>query len=361
MHKQKHSDSVGKKKEKSKPKKTHKMTDQEKKFVLSKDTGTYSQLTPVSAPSSTTAEIKCVSPPMNAVGGASGKQEYLGNYYLLEVGAMDNTPPTSPSTDEREDIPSPPHYPPPQLRDDIPPPPIQAPPQPSIISKSPRPPTYENVEIKPKLPLKKRTKSFDVSPQCPTHLQVPERPRSKTSRTSSYENVLSQFASNSSGACNNMGTPLQACLSSPVDIPATVPLRQGRRSEYSGTKQACDSRGDGPEFRIVEEQSTEDVIISSLNPNYMKVVLKDRPHPVENKEEKQEEEEEPQTEVPGRVRSPGGSVWFIPQESDPFAGLVQSSSLSNDLADGPLTRNRLESIWDDQRVSQEWNQVGVVL
>ena len=342
-------DSGEKRKDKAKSKRQHRMTDQEKKFVLSKDTGTYCQLKPVSAPSTESAEIKQVSPPPTDGASGSNTGEYLGNYYLLEVGTIETSPPTSPSNDERDDIPSPPNYPAPQLRDDIPPPPIEAPPIPALINKqSRRPPNYENVEIKPSLPPKKRTKSFDA-PQTVSLIQ-PEKPRSRTAVTSTYENVPPLFPFNEDSDMTGFSPPLQTnerdldeCVSSPIDIPG---LSNQEQLDYSDSIQ---TKGE-PEFRIVEpnmNDSKEDVVISSLNPNYMKVELKNRPRPVEK-------EEEPVC-VPGRVNSPGGSVWFIPQENDPFAGLVQSSSVAGNEFVEP--RERLQSVWDDKRVSHEWTQV----
>lgn len=346
-----------KKKDKPKTKKQHRMTDQEKKFVLSKDTGTYSQLTPVSAPSTSTAEVKQISTPTAATNGSGqevgpdGGAEYLGNYYLLEVGSMEATPPTSPEkNDDRGDIPSPPNYPAPHLRDDIPPPPIEPPPQPAIITKSIRPPSYENVEVKPHLPLKKkRTKSFEA-PQTVNHLPLPgDRPRSRTTRTSTYENVT-PFISDSDNSSSHYNETL------PTGIPAF--------QDYSHLQPR------EPEFKISHEPVQDDVVVSSLNPNYIKVNLTNRPNPVQSDdEEKMEEEvrgklEEPHDDIHA-VTSPEGSVWFIPHENDPFAGLVQSCSVTSgggvgagmEFDDSPSQRDRLKSVWDDKRVSREWTQV----
>ncbi len=331
------------------------MTDKEKKLILSNDTGTYCQLKPVSAPSTESAEIKQVSPPP-----PSTNSDYLGNYYLLEVGTIETSPPTSPSNDEHDNIPSPPNYPAPQIRDDIPPPPIEAPPQPAIIRKQSRPPNYENVELKPNIiprllppsiPPKQRTKSFDP-PQTMSLLIQPEKQRSRTSVTSYYENGPNLFPSNDlTDGSLTMNEPTykdNECATLPIDIPSSSDQEKQISVEDYQTKVE-------PQFRIVENDSKEDVVISSLNPNYMKVELKNRPRPVD-KEEKEE-----YVSTPGRVNSPGGSVWFIPQENDPFAGLVQSSSVAgNEFIDSSFPRERLQSVWDDRRVSREWTQVHVL-
>lgn len=332
------------------------MTDQEKKFVLSKDTGTYSQLTPVSAPSTSTAEVKQISTPSAVQEGPEG--EYLGNYYLLEVGSIEATPPTSPEKSERDNIPSPPGYPAPHLRNDIPPPPIEAPPQPAIISKSTRPPSYENVEVKPHLPLKKkRTKSFEA-PQNLLSLPPPtDRPRSRTTRTSTYENVAPPFLTDYDNT-----TPIRndgGGVTSPIGIQSTAASR--RDKDYSDLQ--CSFKQREPEFKIVDEPvaDQEDVVISSLNPNYMKVSLKNGPRPVESDDELEDKRSShsERGHLPKRVNSPEGSIWFIPHESDPFAGLVQSSSVTGGMEydDSPLPRDRLQSVWDDKRVSREWTQV----
>ena len=93
------------KKEKAKSKRQHRMTDKEKKFVLSKDTGTYSQLMPVAAPATNAAEVKQISPPPSSASDIGGGRDYMGNYYLLEVGSMETTPPTSPETDSSIPLP----------------------------------------------------------------------------------------------------------------------------------------------------------------------------------------------------------------------------------------------------------------
>ena len=314
------------------------MTDKEKKFVLSKDTGTYSQLMPVAAPATNAAEVKQISPPPSSTSDIGGGRDYMGNYYLLEVGSMETTPPTSPETDSS--IPSPPGYPAPQLRDDIPPPPIGAPPQPVIITRSSKTQSnYENVELKPKLPLKKRTKSFNA-PQAESVLRpLEERPRSRTTRTSTYENVSPLFSPFNEG----MNPSLSPEGGGAIEGGLTPPVQMRKRHNSRDTQ-----------FQITEStDSQEDVVISSLNPNYMKVELKNRPHPVESEEEEGEEEG-----GAGRVSSPGGSVWFIPEENNPFAGLVQSSSVSDDSIAPP--RGRLQSVWDDRRVSKEWTQVCIM-
>ena len=345
------------------------MTDKEKKFILSKDTGAYSQLTPISVPDPETARVKEVSSPPDGGTDKSKDGQYLGSYYLLEIENFDLTS----NPDERDDIPSPPSHPPPHPREDIPPPPIEPPPQPSpesvakALKKTRSVPQYENIKLdslsEPSQML--RTKSYNESRNVD---HVVERPRSKTTRTAGYENVplhdTKEFPSYGKTLHVDHREPNQDVSSLSIDDPSldneegvSVPIcipNSHHNYEYSDTRRKMDET-DGVDFKIVEAKRDpyEDVMVSSLNPNYSRVELRKKLHPPED--------QKVQTD------SPDSPIWIVPRSSDPFAGLIESGSITHSSSDIenleglPSPRDRLQSLWDDGRVSQEWNKVSVLI
>lgn len=360
-------------KKKGKSKRTHKMTDTEKKFILSKDTGAYSQLTPISAPDPVTARVKEVSSPPGGGTNKSKDGQYLGSYYLLEIENVDVTS----NPDERDDIPSPPSHPPPHPREDIPPPPIEPPPQPSpesvakALKKTRSVPQYENIKLdclsEPSQML--RTKSYNESRNVE---HAVERPRSKTTRTVGYENVhlhdTKGFPSYGKTLHIDQREPFNHDVSSQiplsidepsldneegVSVPISIP-NSHRNYEYSHTRCKMEET-DGVDFKIVETKRDpyEDVVVSSLNPNYSRVELRKKPHPPEDQKV--------------WTDSPDSPIWIVPRSSDPFAGLIESGSVTHSSSDIenleglPSPRDRLRSVWDDGRVSREWNKVDDVL
>ena len=345
------------------------MTDKEKKFILSKDTGAYSQLTPISVPDPETARVKEVSsPPDGGTGTNKSKDgQYLGSYYLLEIENFDLTS----NPDERDDIPSPPSHPPPHPREDIPPPPIEPPPQPSpesvakALKKTRSVPQYENIKLdclsEPSQML--RTKSYNESRNVE---HVVERPRSKTTRTAGYENVhlhdTKGFPSYGKTRHVDQREPFNEDVSSQiisldneegVSVPISIP-NSHHNYEYSDTRHKVEVT-DGVDFKIVEPKRDpyEDVVVSSLNPNYSRVELRKKPHPLEDQKV--------------RTDSPDSPIWIVPRSSDPFAGLIESGSVTHSSSDVenleglPSPRDRLRSVWDDGRVSKEWNKVSVLI
>ena len=180
--------------EKDKHKK--RMTDKQKRFVLSKDTGAYSQLAPVTDPTQENkdVEVKAVSPPPPEEKQTS---QYMGGYYLLEVCNFSSPPPC-----DRDDIPPPPSHPPPQPNRRSATPPSATP-----TSQLLGPPTdtrhlkttsqivrsqYENVSLTAD-DLKPRSKTYNSCPSeetTPTNTADNVRVRSSSHRMLAYENVV---------------------------------------------------------------------------------------------------------------------------------------------------------------------------
>lgn len=333
----------------SKEKKKPRLSEKEKRFILSKDKGDYSQLAPVTAPASRDAEIKEVTLSNEA---APNKGEYIGNYYLLEVGNFDTPPPVEGRVSEVS-------------RDRV---------EATVRHSAPQ---YENVKLKlpppPGVIEKPRSVSHGALQNNLVTDPEPIRQRPLSFRTQPYENV----DLNSTG-----GIPQVPPLSS-IDSRAPMPLpppssekRKGlTRNEYSEV-----GGGASGEFQINDDR--EDVMVSCFNPNYSQVAFRRRyevggggaSDDSSNKETGAKEDTTRQAEVSQTLKtspegggggSPeaGGGVLIIPQDSHPFAGLVQSSSVVSGLSDIggmedlPSPRQRLKSVWDDRRVSKEWNEV----
>lgn len=296
-------------------KKKSRLTDKEKKFILSKDTGAYSQLTPVNAPDDVgVREVPAVHRQEKGDGGG-----YIGSYYLLEVGNFDKN---------------------------IAPPPLSEIP-PRLPPKKSQIPQYENVQLQvsPVMSLEKpRSISHGSILDTPTTVEndVPQK-RSKSFQM--YENSTFKKSITSP---NHDASEL-----TPPDVPTepqsnmdTIDRRGPMPLPYEGNHipQRTDSYD-------VQSQDN-DVMVSSINPNYSKIV-----HGNESNSQVKSIQND----------ATAAGVWIIPQDDHPFAGLVESSSYDDGLSeeyyrDGyiecpPLPRNRLKSIWDDRRVNQEWNKV----
>lgn len=357
-------------------KRKSRLTDKEKRFILSNDKGDYSSLAPVSAPSTSTADVRklTVSPPPKDSNG----KDYIGSYYLLEVGNFEEG-----GGGERADIP---------------PPPSHAPPRPLAMErKEGVGPQYENVKLRSfssVAELEKPRSTSDGSLLRPLADGASEPPllphkRSKSFQIS-YENVTFKQAPPTRGNEGN---------TSPISIPAlpgdynndTMSRRPPMPLPSPTPVENCDEVAMatvcGGKFEIKEGE--EDVMVSLMNPNYSKVLFqrggggggrgqyegitireditlqdgggggggRSQYEDINFRERVVERREE-------RPTSPG--LWIIPSDNNPFAGLVESGSvvegLSDDLFDSfddlpAASRSRLKSVWDDRRVKQEWNQV----
>ena len=357
-------------------KKKSRFTDKEKKFILSKDKGDYSQLAPVTAPSSKDAEIKEVT--KDGGGPAEGKSGgFIGSYYLLEVsnfdipdipppfGTTDNTSPRKVSSEE---------------------------PERGVVRHSA--PQYENIKLKlpppPQVTEKPRSTSLRVD-SAPSELldsNFQRRPHSFRS----YENVKLDTPDEQIPQV----PPLSIDHRAPMPLPSKqIPLPPSterdkrkssprKREDYSEVS----TTGASGEFKIREDY--EDVMVSSFNPNYSKIAFKrktesnsrssDQSVATATEQDMHNESRGDTTQNPPvdstteditkdssshDCSSPETSIMIISQDTDPFAGLVQSSSVVSGLCDigGGIDddvtspRHRLKSVWDDTRVNREWNQV----
>jgi hypothetical protein len=296
---------------KIKEKKKKRLTEKEKKFILSKDTGDYSQLTPIGAPPpSKDAEVRQVTHTTEEKG------EFIGSYYLLEVGDYDHEP----SQDKPEAVP---------------------------ITRSSAP-LYENISLipKPEIIEKPRSISHGAAEQNKVIeiVEIEEIQRPKYFHSRDYENVAI-----------NLTTEEET---SSIDTRAPMPLPPSDDHTPVTSPFTDDVPHYEQKFKIRDDY--EDVMVSSFNPNYSKVSF-----------QRQYEELPPQSEPipiePVRSKQIEEMV-IISQDSHPFAGLVQSNSVVSGLSDvgceedlPTSPRNRLKSIWDDKRVSLELNQVMIVI
>jgi hypothetical protein len=292
---------------KIKEKKKKRLTEKEKKFILSKDTGDYSQLTPIGAPPpSKDAEVRQVTHTTEEKG------EFIGSYYLLEVGDYDHEP----SQDKPEAVP---------------------------ITRSSAP-LYENISLipKPEIIEKPRSISHGAAEQNKVIeiVEIEEIQRPKYFHSRDYENVAI-----------NLTTEEET---SSIDTRAPMPLPPSDDHTPVTSPFTDDVPHYEQKFKIRDDY--EDVMVSSFNPNYSKVSF-----------QRQYEELPPQSEPipiePVRSKQIEEMV-IISQDSHPFAGLVQSNSVVSGLSDvgceedlPTSPRNRLKSIWDDKRVSLELNQI----
>ena len=377
---------------KEKKKKKSRMTDKEKKFILSKDTGAYSQLLPVKAPSPENVEVKEVTPPKEDTAERGG---YLGSYYLLEVGNFETTPPLS-----SEGIPPPPSYPPP------------IPQRQSAERTRNSAPQYENIRVKSQRPeeIKPRSSSDGTLGQkVTTETDVPQI-HSKTFGIKTYENFPLKSTSSVDTvneksfhdlSTSNQDTidrrapmPLPIASDMGETLPISIPtIARPQRKDYSDVENVGGDEDKKGKFKISNDY--DDVIVSSFNPNYSKVELRRK---MENRTKVNKEATtggvggasdgeggassgvRETTSEEGRVISGVGDdvkhktsygdrtspdVYIIPQDVNPFAGLVQSNSVVSglsevggydDISSSP-PRNRLLSIWDERRVDQEWTKV----
>lgn len=370
---------------KEKKKKKTRMTDKEKKFILSKDTGAYSQLLPVKAPSPENIEVKEVTPPKEETAERGG---YLGSYYLLEVANFETTPPLS-----SEGIPPPPSYPPP------------IPQRQSAERTRNSAPQYENIRVKSlrSEEVKPRSSSDGTLGQkITTETDLPQI-HSKSFGIKTYENFplkstssvdtvnekSSRVLSNSNQDTIDRRGPMPLPISDMGEtLPISIPTHaRPQRKDYSDVENVAGDEDKKGKFKISNDY--DDVIVSSFNPNYAKVDLRKK---MENRTKVNKEDttggvggasdgEGGASGEEGRVISGVGgddvkhktsygdrtspNVYIIPQDVDPFAGLVQSSSVVSglsevggydDISSSP-PRNRLLSIWDERRVDQEWTKV----
>ena len=385
------------------------MSDQQKKLVLSKDKGNYAQLNPVSAETaknSQSVEIAQVKhgeeagvaiPPTNE---GDSEQKFLGSYYLLEIGNF-GTPPASPTETGQ---------PPPAKEEE------QRPSSPGrtvldvvggievSVTRSPsssRRPHYENVQPEEDAQAKFRSHS---DPQEASPPPIPTKKRARSFRLGPYENVsLSHDQTDGSDADTvapiNISPP-HPCppelvlvqdlapvnLSPPhpfppepvpVQDPAPIhlspphprplePVQDGHHELTTTSTERTDSKDADPRrFKIAQEyyrDGYEDVMVSRLNPNYQKVVLKGRPQPTTSQQTGPYAEINDLQNGLRREVSPERhcGVWIISSRDDPFAGLVQSSSVI-DKDQVPSPRGRLMSVWDENRVSEEWKSVDSVM
>ena len=362
---------------KDKKKKKTRLTDKEKKFILSKDTGAYSQLLPVKAPSPENVEVKEVTPPKEETAQRGG---YLGSYYLLEVGNFETTPPLS-----SEEIPPPPSYPPP------------IPQRQSAERTRNSAPQYENIRVKSPRPeeIKPRSSSDGtLGHKITTETDLPQvHPISFGIKN--YENFPLKATSVdivNEQSSNVLSTSIQDTIDrrGPMPLPVsdvgeTLPISiptnaRPQRKDYSDVINVAGGGDRKGEFKISKDY--DDVIVSTFNPNYSKVEIRKK------KENQTKVDKESTTSEEGRVTGEEGGgysgvegddvkhkvsrgdrtspgVWIIPQDANPFAGLVQSSSVVSGLSevggyDGISSsppRNRLLSVWDERRVDQEWTKV----
>lgn len=285
------------------------MSAEQKRFVLSRDTGAYSQLNPVTAQeasSSDQVEVKQLHSPQEADSNVQ-KGGFIGNYYLLD---LDNF------ADEKNDT------------------------------------AGKEVETEVK---KKEEENERRLPQ-PAQSQ-PHRP--------AYENVVLSLSSadpldvsmerhhpaadmNQVTSHSHNGGQDVVRASVPIAIPSSSSTKQQRKKRISFANDHTgegDGDGDGERrFHIAECQHNDDVMVSRLNPNYEHVELK-------------KGKTSQHTTYDDRAQMPlppaSESVHIISSDDNPFAGLVQSCSDSGDA----FPRQRLQSVWDDLRVDKEWNQV----
>ena len=335
-------------------KRKSRLTDKEKRFILSNDKGDYSQLAPVSAPSTSTADIRklTVSPPPKDSNG----KDYIGSYYLLEVGNFD----------EGEGVAG--------ERADIPPPPSHAPPRPSVDRKEgvvSHAPQYENVKLRSfssVAELEKPRSTSDGSLLRPPVGGASEPPvphkRSKSFQVS-YENVtkFKEAPLTHSNEGNTSPINIRAPPSNynddtmsrrpPMPLPSPTPVEN---CDDIAMATVC-----GGKFKVSE--GDEDVMVSLMNPNYSRVLFQ---RGATGGGGRGQYEDINSWDRGGEKREEASSgLWIIPSDNNPFAGLVESGSvvegLSDDLFDSfddsPASRTRLKSVWDDRRVKQEWTQV----
>ena len=362
---------------KEKKKKKTRMTDKEKKFILSKDTGAYSQLLPVKAPSPENVEVKEVTPPKEETAKRGG---YLGSYYLLEVSNFETTPPLS-----SEEIPPPPLYPPP------------IPQCQSAERTRNSAPQYENIRVNSRHPeeIKPRSSSDGtLGHKITTETDLPQVPP-KSFGIKTYENFPLKSSSSVDIVNEKSYNVLSASIQDTIDrrgpmplptvsdvgetLPISIPTNA--RPQRKGYSEVFNVGGGGDkkgEFKISKDY--DDVIVSTFNPNYSKVEVrrKKENETIFNKEDTNEEgrvtgeegggysgvEDDDVKHKTSRGDRISPSVWIIPQDANPFAGLVQSSSVVSGLSEvggyddiSTSPRNRLLSIWDERRVDQEWTKV----
>ena len=208
-------------KKKSKKKKT-KMSDEQKRFVLSRDTGAYSQLNPVSAQeasSSDQVEVKELHSPKENATTVSKEQQpsaasgYIGNYYLLD---LENFADQNEKKEQQGE-------------------------EPQAVVPRPHRPAYENVTL-------------NMSSADPLDASVERyHPEAQLDTPSSRQES-----------------------SSPISIPSTAAPSQQRRRRSKGTEDHTSPNKEGEkQFRIAK--GCDDVMVSKLNPNYEQVELRRKP------------------------------------------------------------------------------------
>ena len=305
-----------------------------------------------------------------------GGKDFIGSYYLLEVGNFDEE--GGEGGGERNDIPPPPPHSPPHLTSEH-----------KLDVASSKPPHYENVKLRSLSSVAELEKPRSTSdgPLLKPSRDVPHK--RSNSFQAPYENVtkfkdpassstpfshLSDARKSSGRRSKDDGaTPTYPddtmSRRAPMPLPMPTPI-----TKYDDVAMGMVSHA---HFKIAKEQEDEDVMVSSMNPNYSKVSFQ---HATSGGggagggARREYEEINLRTvrgaEGGGRGERRGGDnngLWIIPRDSNPFAGLVESGSvvegLSDELLDEtfneiqPLTRHRLKSVWDDRRVNQEWNEV----
>ena len=206
-------------KKKSKKKKS-KMSDEQKRFVLSRDTGAYSQLNPVTAQeasSSDQVEVKELHSPKDDETMVSKEQPstgYIGNYYLLDLENFAD------QNDKKGE-------------------------EPQAVVPRPNRPAYENVTL-----TSSSADPLDVSVE--RHHPEAQLVDTPTSRQEGAQS------------------------SSPISIPTTTsPSQQRRRWSQATEDHAPPSKeGGGKQFKIADK---DDVMVSKMNPNYEQVELRRKP------------------------------------------------------------------------------------
>ena len=307
-------------KRKSKKKK-QKMSAEQKRFVLSKDTGTYSQLNPVSAEEASSdikVEVKEVQPPEEVVSLKPTDTQpggFIGNYYLLDLDNFADQQKEGEEEKGKEEEERKEEEEKERKEEKV----VDAlPGQPSAH----RTPQYENVSLT--LSDHDQPQARQPSPDSIQHTSIPEPTQQLLE-----EEVFVRTASS--------GT-------APIDIPTSFPSQRRRersREDYT-TVEVCGEEQER-QFKIAEDRN-EDVMVSKMNPNYERVELR------RNRQRIPEDDRPP-------LASPTEEIQIIMNREDPFAGLVQSSSGVTMDTDPSAPRQRLTSVWDDFRVDKEWNQV----
>lgn len=334
------------------------MTAEQKRFVLSNDKGDYSQLNPVSVQEASRDEkVEVKQLAMEVPQNSNPETKFIGNYYLLDLQNF---------SDQQEAPPS------------------------KSPSKQPRPPVYENIVLKDEPQLPSNAPEERSSPPNQAHNDTPldqaqclpllDSSTKPQSLADPLVDSLTPVNPDNEAATRiemdrsnikferDLATERLSSTSSsmPIDIPHASsssssspppPHHRRKAQERTRDREPQAEPDQNKKYEIVEEN---DVMVSSLNPNYQQVVLRGS-----SKQKPREDQERQQLPLPaeegsdGAFRSP--NVEIISNPNDPFAGLVQSCSNTAEDEDTSLPRHRLTSVWDDIRVDNEWNQVNQTL